>query len=204
MRVVAGSARGRRLVSPAGTAVRPTADRVKEALFSSLAPRLPGASVLDVFAGSGALGLEALSRGAARVTFIEQDRLALEAIRTNIATVALSGTSVVAGEAGRVLAGASTLAGAPFDLVLLDPPYALEEATLAALLTDVAALLSAGATVVVERAAGAPQPSWPATLVPAEPRRYGATALHRAVLLDGTSSADASDPARQERSKEHT
>jgi 16S rRNA (guanine966-N2)-methyltransferase len=184
MRVVAGAARGRRLVAPAGTTVRPTADRVKEALFSSLAPLLAGASVLDVFAGSGALGLEALSRGAAHVTFLEQDRRALTALATNIATVSLPGTAVVAGDAGRALAGGSALAGHPFDLVLLDPPYALDEATLALLLADVVTHLAPGATVVVERAAQAPAPRWPATLVPVEPRRYGATALHRATATE--------------------
>jgi 16S rRNA (guanine966-N2)-methyltransferase len=190
MRVVAGAARGRRLVTPAGTAVRPTADRVKEALFSSLSQRVASASVLDVFAGSGALGLEALSRGARGVTFIEQDRRALEAIRTNIATVALPGSTVIAGEAQRVLAGASALAGAPFDLVLLDPPYALDEETLAALLTDIAARMAPGATVVVERATQAPRPAWPDTLVPVEPRRYGSTTLHRADRLAATDSTD--------------
>jgi 16S rRNA (guanine966-N2)-methyltransferase len=180
MRVVAGAARGRRLVAPDGTAVRPTADRVKEALFSSLAPRLPGAAVLDVFAGSGALGLEALSRGAASVTFVEQDRRALAALRTNIDTVALPGTAIVAGDAHRLLAGGGTLAGGPFDLVLLDPPYALDEPALADLLAAVSLRLAPDATVVVERAARAPRPGWPASLIPAEPRRYGATALHRA------------------------
>jgi 16S rRNA (guanine966-N2)-methyltransferase len=180
MRIVAGAARGRRLVAPSGPVVRPTADRVKEALFSILAPRLAGASVLDVFAGSGALGLEALSRGAAHVTFIEQDRRALEALRTNIGTVALPGTAVVAAEARRALGGASALAGAPFDLVLLDPPYAIDEPTLALLLADVVGHLAPDAIVVVERAAVAPAPGWPGPLVAAEPRRYGATALHRA------------------------
>lgn len=181
MRIVAGAARGRRLVAPTGSAVRPTADRVKEALFSSLAPLIPGASVLDVFAGSGALGLEALSRGASHVTFVEQDRRALAALATNIATVDLPGTAVVAGEARRVLAGGSALSGRPFDLVLLDPPYALDETTLALLLADLAGHLAPGASVVVERSAEAPVPGWPATLVAGEPRRYGATALHRGV-----------------------
>lgn len=181
MRIVAGAARGRRLVAPTGSAVRPTADRVKEALFSSLAPLIAGASVLDVFAGSGALGLEALSRGASHVTFVEQDRRALGALATNIATVDLPGTAVVAGEARRVLAGGSALAGRPFDLVLLDPPYALDETTLALLLADLAGHLAPGASVVVERAAEAPVPGWPATLVAGEPRRYGSTALHRGV-----------------------
>ena len=179
MRVVAGVARGRRLVAPRGDTVRPTADRVREALFASLAPLLPGAAVLDAFAGSGALGLEARSRGAAHVTFVEQDRRALEALRTNVATVGLDAVEVVVGDALRRVREA-TLPGAPFDLVLLDPPYALGEEPLGVLLADLVPLLAPDATVVVERAAGAPEPSWPAALEAGEPRRYGATRLHRA------------------------
>src|SRR5680860_1409851 len=121
MRVVAGAAKGRRLVAPKGDDVRPTADRAKEALFASLQPLLAGARVLDLFAGSGALGLEALSRGAATVTFVERDRRALEAIAGNIAAVGLSGAEVVAHPVTRALG--MELPGAPFDLVLADPPY---------------------------------------------------------------------------------
>jgi 16S rRNA (guanine966-N2)-methyltransferase len=193
MRIVAGTARGRRLASPPD-AVRPTADRVREALFASLGPVLPGASVLDAFAGSGALGLEARSRGAARVTMVERDRRALDVLRDNVARVGLDAVTVVAGDAARILrdaaasggaaVGATGAVGAPYDLVLLDPPYALEEDALAALLGDLPAVLAPGATVVVERAAAAPAPRWPASLQPDEPRRYGSTRLHRA-RLDG-------------------
>jgi 16S rRNA (guanine966-N2)-methyltransferase len=179
MRIIAGAARGRRLVVPAGGTVRPTADRVREALFSSLAPLLPGASVLDAFAGSGALGLEARSRGAAHVTLIEQDRRALTALLRNVDAVGLDGLDVVAGDALRIVAtGRPT--GAPFDLVLLDPPYALTEDALAVLLGDLVAALADGATVVVERATSAPPPRWPPALQPASERRYGSTRLHRA------------------------
>jgi 16S rRNA (guanine966-N2)-methyltransferase len=186
MRIVAGAARGRRLVAPPGDAVRPTADRVREALFASLAPLLPGASVLDVFAGSGALGLEALSRGAERVTFIERERRALDALRRNIDAVGLDATTVVAADASRSVrdgARSGTLAGSPFDLVLLDPPYALGEDEVAALLSDLVALLAPDATVVLERSAEAPEPRWPASLLPSEARRYGSTRLHRAILV---------------------
>jgi 16S rRNA (guanine966-N2)-methyltransferase len=184
MRVVAGVARGRRLVAPRGDTVRPTADRVREALFASLAPLLPEASVLDAFAGSGALGLEARSRGARHVTFIEQDRRALEALRLNVATVGLDGVEVVVGDAlRRVREG--VLPGAPFDLVLLDPPYALAEEPLGVLLADLVPMLAPDATVVIERAAGAPEPTWPPTLLASEPRRYGATRLHRARAAQG-------------------
>jgi 16S rRNA (guanine966-N2)-methyltransferase len=180
MRIVAGAARGRRLVVPPGDAVRPTADRVGEALFSSLAPSLPGAVVLDAFAGSGALGLEARSRGAERVTFVERDRQALGALQRNVDAVGLGGTHVIAGDTLRLASGGA-LVGAPFDLVLLDPPYALDERALATLLRDLVVSLAAGATVVVERATAAPEPLWPAALVPERSRRYGSTTLHRAV-----------------------
>ena len=179
MRIIAGAARGRRLVAPTGDTVRPTADRVREALFSSLMPLLPGARVLDAFAGSGALGLEARSRGAAHVTLVEQDRRALIALRRNVETIALDGTVVLAGDVLR-MAGTGRIAGAPFDLVLLDPPYALEEQRLARLLDDLLHSLAVGATVVVERAASAPAPGWPADLRPVSERRYGSTRLHRA------------------------
>lgn len=182
MRIIAGAARGRRLVVPRGETVRPTADRVREALFASLAPLLPGASVLDVFAGSGALGLEACSRGAARVTFIERERRALDALRRNIEAVGLDATTVIAADASRSLRDGA-LAGAPFDLVLLDPPYALGEDEVAALLCDLVSLLAPDATVVLERSADAPEPRWPATLLPSVARRYGSTRLHRATLV---------------------
>ena len=180
MRIVAGAARGRRLVVPPGDAVRPTADRVREALFSSLGARVVGASVLDAFAGSGALGLEARSRGAAHVTSVEQDRRALDALRRNVAAVDLDAVEVVAGDVLRLVRD-RRLPGAPYDLVLLDPPYALAEGPLATLLGDLVTSLAPGAEVVVERATSAPAPSWPEALRPTDVRRYGSTRLHRAV-----------------------
>jgi 16S rRNA (guanine966-N2)-methyltransferase len=198
MRIVAGAAKGRRLLAPKGTDVRPTSDRVKEALFSSLQPALLGARVLDLFAGSGALGLEALSRGAASVTFVERSRPARDALRRNIEVVALPGTHVVAGEAATALRG--ELPGAPFDLVLLDPPYHHPKAALAALLDALVTHLAPGARVVLERAARDGTPPWPADLLPATPRRYGDTALHVAehVVGDGT---DDPDDAHDEESR---
>ena len=119
MRIIAGKWRGRPIVAPAGQATRPTSDRTREALFSMLASRLgsfEGIAVADLFAGSGALGLEALSRGAARCTFVETDRAALDAIRRNLA--ALGGE----GQILAVRAEQARIAG-PLDLALLDPPY---------------------------------------------------------------------------------
>ncbi|MEQ8840424.1 MAG: 16S rRNA (guanine(966)-N(2))-methyltransferase RsmD [Acidimicrobiales bacterium] len=124
MRVVAGSARGRRILVPDGDGTRPTADRVREAMFNSLYSLgvLDDVRVIDVFAGSGALGLEALSRGAAHCTFVENDRRALDALRTNLDTLGfLDAATVVAGDGPSVLRQQGDI-----DLVLLDPPYAFD------------------------------------------------------------------------------
>lgn len=122
MRVIAGQWRGRKLVAPKGDATRPTADRMRETLFSMLTSRLgsfEGLQVADLFAGSGALGLEALSRGAANCLFVEQDRDALDAIKANITTLgARDQTRVEAGSVTQLRAGTK-----PLDLILVDPPY---------------------------------------------------------------------------------
>jgi 16S rRNA (guanine966-N2)-methyltransferase len=127
MRVVAGSARGRALVAPPGGKTRPTSDRVREAVFNALWSRgvLDGAVAVDLFAGSGALGVEALSRGAAHVTFVDDDRAAVRAVRRNLETCGvIDRATVVAGRAERWLAGLAS--GARFDLAFCDPPYAYE------------------------------------------------------------------------------
>jgi len=179
-RIVAGAAGGRRLaVPPSGT--RPTSDRVREALFSALAhdPGLDGTAVLDLCAGSGALGLEALSRGAAHVLFVESDRRAAAVLRRNVAAVDLPGAQVRAAPAAAVLAGRADRA---FDLLLVDPPYATPDTEVACWLTAALAhgWLADDATVVVERPTrGGPFP-WPAPLQPVRERRYGETTLHLA------------------------
>ena len=122
MRTIAGEWRGRRLMAPVGEATRPTADRTRETLFSMLASRLgafEGLTVADLFAGSGALGLEALSRGAGQCLFVEQDRAAIDAIRRNVATLDARGKAQV--QAGSVLHLGP--AKVPHDLILMDPPY---------------------------------------------------------------------------------
>jgi 16S rRNA (guanine966-N2)-methyltransferase len=125
MRIVAGQARGRRLVSPSGTEVRPTGDRVREAVFNALGSLgvVHGARVLDLFAGSGALGIEALSRGAAHTTFVDSSRASLDAVRRNLVTCGLEdrATVVRAQALGWLRSDADE-----FDLVLLDPPYAYD------------------------------------------------------------------------------
>jgi 16S rRNA (guanine966-N2)-methyltransferase len=122
VRIVSGQWRGRKLVAPKGEATRPTADRMRETLFSMLLSRLgsfEGLHIADLFAGSGALGLEALSRGASTCLFVEQDRAALDALRANITTVGVRDLARV--EAGSVMQ--MRAASAPLDLLLLDPPY---------------------------------------------------------------------------------
>jgi 16S rRNA (guanine966-N2)-methyltransferase len=127
VRVIGGELRGRRLVAPSGTDIRPTSDRVREAIFDILYSQggVEGAQVVDLFAGSGALGIEALSRGAASVTFVEQDPVALEAIRANLASVGLAeaerdgDATVVRADADRWVATTASR----YDLALVDPPY---------------------------------------------------------------------------------
>jgi 16S rRNA (guanine966-N2)-methyltransferase len=128
VRVVAGVARGRRLVAPDGTDTRPTSDRVRESVFNALASRgaVTGATVLDLFAGSGALGIEALSRGATRCTFVERARPALRALRDNLRSTGLEERAqVVAADAATFLRTCNDR----YDLALLDPPYAYDEWT---------------------------------------------------------------------------
>lgn len=124
MRVVAGELGGRKLVSPEGEDTRPTSERVREAIFNSLfsLDAIDGARVVDLFAGSGALGIEAISRGAAHATFVEQDRAALSALRDNLESLRLGPTStVITGDGCRHIATSD-----PYDLVLLDPPYGFD------------------------------------------------------------------------------
>jgi 16S rRNA (guanine(966)-N(2))-methyltransferase RsmD len=122
MRVIAGSFRSRTLQAPAGLATRPTSDRLRETLFNVLAPRIQGAAFLDLYAGSGAVGIEALSRGAASVVFVEQAAAAIRVLRTNLERLGLKeGYRIVAGSVGGYL---RDVRGDPrFDAVFLDPPY---------------------------------------------------------------------------------
>ncbi|MCR6484806.1 16S rRNA (guanine(966)-N(2))-methyltransferase RsmD [Amycolatopsis sp. OK19-0408] len=175
-RIVAGTAGGRRLkVPPKGT--RPTSERVREALFNALetAGELDGARVLDLYAGSGALGLEALSRGAADALFVESDRRAVEVLRGNISLVGLGGTI----RAGQVETVVAAPAPSPFDLVLADPPYAVDAGALGSVLASLAGggWLGTSALVVVERAARDGEPVWPAGFEPSRVKKYGDTAV---------------------------
>ncbi len=175
MRIVAGLYGGRRIAAPPGDTTRPTSDRVREALFSVLGP-LDGQVVLDLFAGSGALGLEALSRGAARAAFVERDRRALQALRANITALGLAeGQAIVRpGDATRLARDAVARAEA-YDLVFLDPPYRLAAGLGAALGATLAGLLAAGARVVTESDRRAPMELTDLSLT--QERRYGDTVI---------------------------
>ena len=151
MRVVAGTARGRRLVTPPGTDVRPTLDRVRESVFNALGSTdaVRGAVVVDLFAGSGALGIEALSRGAATATFVDTSRASLDAVRANLdATDLAGGATVLRRDALDLLAAGPEAIGGPVDLVLADPPYAFDRWS--ELLVALRPVLADGAVVVVE------------------------------------------------------
>jgi 16S rRNA (guanine966-N2)-methyltransferase len=161
---------------PAGQATRPTADRAREGLFSSLTSlrgSLEGASFLDLYAGSGAVGLEAASRGATRVLLVERDLKALRALRANIDTLGLDGVECRGEPVERVLAAP---AAAPFEVVFLDPPYAdpVEDCLQRIVAGN---WLAADGVVVVERASRDQQPGWPAGVEPVRSRRYGEATL---------------------------
>ncbi len=155
LRVIAGSARGRRLVTPEGEHVRPTKDIAREAMFSALDARgaLEGAAVLDLYAGTGALAIEALSRGAAEAVIVERDRTALDAIRANVEVLTDDEPiDVVARDVSRFVS-AGPPPQAPFDLVFVDPPYRTADEEITALLTALRTpgWLAEGAIVSVER-----------------------------------------------------
>jgi 16S rRNA (guanine966-N2)-methyltransferase len=172
VRIVAGSRKGHRIEAPPGVVTRPTGDRVREALFS-IVGSVEKAQVLDLFAGSGALGLEALSRGAASCVFVERDRGAARVIRSNLEKLRLTGAVVVTGDVVRALRDESARRRT-YDLVLADPPYdewALHEPELATLLPPV---LAADALVVVETSERI-EPELPLDLVTT--RRYGSARI---------------------------
>jgi 16S rRNA (guanine966-N2)-methyltransferase len=161
-----------------GRGTRPTTDRVRESLFNVLTARLDlaGTAVLDLYAGSGALGLEALSRGAASAVFVESDRRAAAVIADNVRTLGAAGAVVHCGQVASVLAaGAAT----PADVVFADPPYEVASADVEAVLAVLAdhGWLAAGAIAVVERSASSPVLTWPAGWTAGKDRRYGDTRL---------------------------
>jgi len=181
MRIIAGSARGRRLAVPPGRSTRPTSDRAREGLLgTTLAIRgtLAGAAVLDLYAGSGAVGLETLSRGAADVLLVESDPRAAAVIRANIAAVALPGARLLADRVDRVLARGPG-DQPPRDFVFADPPYALADDELERMLIALRdhGWLAPSALVAVERATRSGPPAWPPGYAADRYRGYGEATL---------------------------
>jgi 16S rRNA (guanine966-N2)-methyltransferase len=178
-RIIGGTAGGRRLRTPTGDATRPTSDRVREALFSAVdaaVGSVTGLRFLDVYAGSGAVGLEARSRGAGVVTLVEHDRRTAALIRQNASTLGLGDVEVLATTVARALAQSPR---APYDIVFLDPPYAVPvedvEAALRALREH--DWLTPAALVVVERSSRGPELAWPEGFSGDRTRKYGETTL---------------------------
>ena len=177
-RIIGGSAKGRKLATPTGDATRPTSDRVREALFSALEAQLGslhGLRVLDLYAGSGAVGLEAASRGAGGVTAVESDRRTAQLIDTNARALGFA-VEVLAQPVARVLAGRPR---ATYDVVFADPPYPMPDDEVAAALALLVAhdWLNPGAAVVVERSARSVEPAWPTGLGLLRQKKYGETVL---------------------------
>lgn len=180
-RIIGGRAGGRRIDTPRGTATRPTSDRVREALFSAVESwcgSLQGLRFLDLYAGSGAVGLEAWSRGAAAVTLVERDRRTAAVISANAAALGFAGADVLVAPVGTTLARPPRPMRPPYDVVYLDPPYPLPDPDVDAHLAALAAAwVVPGAMVVVERSSRSRAPAWPDGFGDTRERRYGETTL---------------------------
>jgi len=172
VRIIAGEHRGARIFAPKGLDTRPTSDRVREAAFNLIGP-VDGAAVLDLFAGSGAMGLEALSRGAASAVFVESDRDACRTINRNLDKLGLDNATVLCQDALTALR-ADARAGTRYDLVLLDPPYRRFSSLQNAMISHLPEILAPGGTLLVETAADE-EPELP--LPKRTTRRYGAARL---------------------------
>jgi 16S rRNA (guanine966-N2)-methyltransferase len=178
-RIVAGTLGGRRLSAPAGQQTRPTSERVREALFSTIESMidLAGARFADLYAGSGAVGLEAASRGAAAVLLVESDARAARVLRQNIAVLGLGDTCRLS--TAKVDTAVASPPAEPFDVVFADPPYRVPDDEIATMLAGLVAnaWLTDDAVVVVERDGRSAEPRWPDGVTPERGRRYGDTAL---------------------------
>ena len=177
VRIIAGEWRGRRLVVAAGTAVRPTPDRVRETLFNWLQFEIAGKRCLDLFAGSGALGIEALSRGAARVVFVERDPAAAASIRAALERLGSGRGQLVRSDA---LAFVASEAAEAFDVVFLDPPYAQRCLAQACAALEAHGWLAPSAWVYLEDAAAHGTPAVPATWRLLRSKKAGDVGYHRA------------------------
>ncbi len=195
-RLIAGKAGGRRLRVPPGQGTRPTSDRAREGLFASLVSEFGDLShlrVLDLYAGSGAVGLEALSRGAARVLLVESDARAASVIKANIEAVALPGAAVAVDRVERLLGRPPE--GGRYDLVFADPPYAVTgEAVARVLIQLTVGWLSEGALVVVERATRSGPLDWPPGFSAGKSRRYGEATFWYGWYGSGAEASQAEHP----------
>jgi 16S rRNA (guanine966-N2)-methyltransferase len=177
MRVIAGSHRGRRLQGPQGTALRPTSDRVREALFSILGNRLPDSRVLDLFAGTGAIGIEALSRGATHVTAVESQAESLKLLRHNIAECGMNALAAIQARTVKQFLTRPDLWTGPYDIVFADPPYDMAYKLEDIFKTVHATLASPDAWLVVEHASKTTLPDRLGTAIFKKRYQYGDTAL---------------------------
>lgn len=174
MRIIAGRAKGRKLASPKGLDTRPLTGRAREALFSSLGSVVVDAKVLDLFAGSGSIGLEALSRGARSAVFVERNAAAVAVLEKNVEALGLGG-EVVCGDVARL--GQLIPGRAGFDLVFVDPPYATSAEEVTAILRAVSDVVVSGAQVIVHRRAGDRLAESIESLSATSQRRYGDSEL---------------------------
>ncbi|WP_150237444.1 16S rRNA (guanine(966)-N(2))-methyltransferase RsmD [Nocardiopsis quinghaiensis] len=196
-RIIAGTAGGRRISVPQGRTTRPTSDRAREALFSSVQSdlgALDGLRVMDLYAGSGAIGLEALSRGAAHALLVEADRRAAQVARGNIEALGLPGARLAADRVERLLGRGND--GEPYDLVVADPPYAVTDAEVTRVLADLVGhgWLAEDAVVVVERSKRGAEPVWPEGLRRVRSRGYGEAVLWYSRPSPATTLKSASRP----------
>jgi 16S rRNA (guanine966-N2)-methyltransferase len=197
-RVIAGTAGGRRLAVPPGTGTRPTSDRAREGLFSSweaLLGTLAGTRVADLYAGSGAVGLEALSRGAAHALLVEADARAARTVRENARSLGLPGAEVRTARAEQLTAGPPP--EAPYDVVFLDPPYAVTDEEIREILITLAARgwLTDGALATVERSTRGGPFGWPGGFEPLRSRRYGEGTLWYGRAAQGNETASTCEDA---------
>jgi 16S rRNA (guanine966-N2)-methyltransferase len=171
VRIIAGTHKGQRIVAPRGTRTRPTSDRVRENVFNLVAPWVEDADVLDLYAGSGAMGMEALSRGASRATLVESDAQACRAINENLDRLRLAGATVLCQDVTRFLAADTRT----YDLVFCDPPYEEYARIEPHLARHLPRLLGPDGLLVLETSSRAPEPELP--LSPRTSRRYGAARI---------------------------
>ncbi|KIF76961.1 methyltransferase [Streptomyces sp. 150FB] len=191
-RVIAGVARGRRLAVPPGDGTRPTSDRAREGLFSSwqsILGTLDGVRIADLYAGTGAVGLEALSRGAAHALLVEADARAARTVRDNVRTLGLAGAEVRTGKAEQIVTGPAP--AVPYDLVFLDPPYGVTDEDLREILLTLRTQgwLTGHAVVTVERSTRGGEFGWPEGFEPLRSRRYGEGTLWYGHIASGPEDA---------------